>query len=217
MASSVPNIQKRSRTTAEQLSRMVDFLTETPGLAGSRFQKLHGKSDCDKKWTDLASMLNSLGGSVKNIDQWRTVWRDLKSRASIKVRDRKRKQAMTGNNPINEEPPTELERRVIALVGSDYVQGHETVAESVPVEEAQKTFLEIAQTQANALKMLAESSAANVQIASRQADALKLLAETSTASVQVAKSLAEAMSTMGEGLKASADAFNNLPNAIYRM
>ncbi|XP_017485482.1 PREDICTED: uncharacterized protein LOC108374036 isoform X3 [Rhagoletis zephyria] len=199
MASSVPNIQKRSRTTAEQLSRMVDFLTETPGLAGSRFQKLHGKSDCDKKWTDLASMLNSLGGSVKNIDQWRTVWRDLKSRASIKVRDRKRKQAMTGNNPINEEPPTELERRVIALVGSDYVQGHETVAET------------------NALKMLAESSAANVQIASRQADALKLLAETSTASVQVAKSLAEAMSTMGEGLKASADAFNNLPNAIYRM
>ncbi|XP_017492739.1 PREDICTED: uncharacterized protein LOC108380849 [Rhagoletis zephyria] len=184
MASSVPNIQKRSRTTAEQLSRMVDFLTETPGLAGSRFQKLHGKSDCDKKWSELASMLNSLGGSVKNVDQWRTVWRDLKSRTSIKVRDRKRKQAMTGNNPINEEPPTELERRVIALVGSDYVQGHETVAET------------------NALKMLAESSAANVQIASRQADALKLLAETSTASVQVAKSLAEAMTTMGEGLKA---------------
>ncbi|XP_017476568.1 PREDICTED: uncharacterized protein LOC108366628 [Rhagoletis zephyria] len=232
MASSVPSVQKRSRTTAEQLSRMVDFLAEKPGLAGSRFQKLHGKSDCDKKWSELASMLNSLGGLVKNVDQWCTVWSDLKSRTSIKVRDRKRKQAMTGNNPINEDPPTELERRVIALVGSDYVQGNETVAESVPVQEelqlrieegdesviiempsishevsiemctstpvtpagktprrgakrrrvdggteAQKTFLEIAQTQANALKMLAESSAANVQIAGRQTDALKLLAK----------------------------------------
>ncbi|XP_036344008.1 uncharacterized protein LOC118753238 [Rhagoletis pomonella] len=112
---------------------MVDFLAETPGLAGSRFQKLHGKSVCDKKWSELASMLNSLGGSVKNVDQWCTVWRDLKSRTSIKVRDRKRKQAMTGNIPIN--PPTELERRIIALVGSDYVQGHETVAENVPVEK----------------------------------------------------------------------------------
>ncbi|XP_036338418.1 uncharacterized protein LOC118748162 isoform X3 [Rhagoletis pomonella] len=85
MASSVPSVQKRSRTTAEQLSRMI--------------------------------------------------WGDLKSRTSIKVRDRKRKQAMTGNNPINEDPPTELEMRVNALVGSDYVQGHETFAESGPVEE----------------------------------------------------------------------------------
>ncbi|CAD6999378.1 unnamed protein product [Ceratitis capitata] len=260
---------KRNRATMEQLIRMMDFFGETPGLAGSRFQKLHGKSDCDRKWSELASTLNCLGGAVKNVEQWRTVWRDLKSRTSIKVRDRKRKRAMTGNNPINEEPLTELERRVIALIGNDYVQGHENVPETVPIEEelqlrleegeesiviempsfsngvdlemhtstpatqASKTprrssrrrrvedvsdtrnaFLEIAQTQANALKMLAESSAASTQIASRQADALQLLAESNAATTQA---LADAMTTMGEGLKACAAAFNNLADAISRM
>ncbi|XP_020717761.1 uncharacterized protein LOC110119009 [Ceratitis capitata] len=79
---------KRNRATMEQLIRMMDFFGETPGLAGSRFQKLHEKSDCDRKWSELASTLNCLGGAVKSVEQWRTVWRDLKSRTSIKVRDR---------------------------------------------------------------------------------------------------------------------------------
>ncbi|XP_012154660.2 uncharacterized protein LOC105664529 [Ceratitis capitata] len=133
---------KRNRATMEQLIRMMDFFGETPGLAGSQFQKLHGKSDCDRKWSELASTLNCLGGAVKSVEQWHTVWRDLKSRTSIKVRDRKRKRAMTGNNPINEEPLTELERRVIALIGNDYVQGHENVPETMPIEEELQLRLE---------------------------------------------------------------------------
>ncbi|XP_067620532.1 uncharacterized protein [Eurosta solidaginis] len=303
MASSINTNQRRSRTTAEQLSRMVDFLMGTPGLAGSRFLKRHGKAECDKKWTEMATMLNSLGGAVKTVEQWRTVWRDLKSRTSLKVRDRNRKQAMTGNNPIYEQRPTELERRVIALTGKDYQQGDDACDENVPqmeqlqlrkeneesiiveinsmspdelpsvlhdelqfvshdelpfeiheasanmrsstpvapsrrtpitpatrttrsgatrrrvgsASEIQKTFLEVAQTQASALKMLAESSVAAVESASKQADALKLLADCSVASVQATKLMAESMVTMGNGLKACADAFNNLTNAIYRL
>lgn len=58
-----------------------------------------------------------------------------KSRTSIKVRDRKRQQAQTGNRPITQEGVTELERRVIAIIGSDYIQGHESVSENVPMEE----------------------------------------------------------------------------------
>ncbi|CAD7003489.1 unnamed protein product [Ceratitis capitata] len=246
------------------------------------FLKNNGKSDCDRKWSELASTLNCLGVAVKSVEQWCTVWRDLKSRTSIKVRDRKRKRAMTGNNPIDEEPLTELERRVIALIGNDYVQGHENVPETVPIEEelqlrleegedsiviempsfsngvdlemhastpatqASKTprrssrrrrvedvsdtrnaFLEIAQTQANTLKVsisafgthleyvfMSFRFAASTQIASRQADALQLLAESNAATTQA---LADAMTTMGEGLKACAAAFNNLADAISRM
>ncbi|XP_067614507.1 uncharacterized protein [Eurosta solidaginis] len=83
----------------------------------------------------MATMLNSLGGAVKTVEQWRTVWRDLKSRISLKVRDRNRKQAMTGNNPIYEQRPTELERRVIALTGKDYQQGDDACDENVPQME----------------------------------------------------------------------------------
>lgn len=64
---------KRSRATAEQLSRMVDFLMETPGLAQGKFQKLHGKVENDRKWAELTDLLNSLGGAVKTLEQWHTV------------------------------------------------------------------------------------------------------------------------------------------------
>ncbi|XP_020714849.1 uncharacterized protein LOC110118161 isoform X2 [Ceratitis capitata] len=82
------------------------------------------------------------------------------------------------------------------------------------VSDTRNAFFEIAQTQANALKMLAESSAAFTHIASRQANALQLLAESKAATTLA---LADAMATMGEGLQACVAAFNNLADAISLM
>lgn len=59
----------------------------------------------------------------------------MKCRASTKVRDRKRQQALTGNMPLTTEPASELEKRVIALIGHEYVEGHDTVPENVPEQE----------------------------------------------------------------------------------
>ena len=64
---------KRSRASAEQLNQMVDFMLANEGLAGGIFQKLHGKVESDKKWSELKELLNSLGGAVKSVDQWHTV------------------------------------------------------------------------------------------------------------------------------------------------
>lgn len=64
---------KRSRASAEQLNQMVDFMLANEGLAGGKFQKLHGKFECDKKWSELKELLNTLGGAVKSVDQWHTV------------------------------------------------------------------------------------------------------------------------------------------------
>ncbi|XP_053955062.1 uncharacterized protein LOC128861161 [Anastrepha ludens] len=266
---------KRSRATSEQLNRLLDYLMEVPGLAGSRFHSLHGKYECDKKWSELATKLNSLGGAVKTVNQWQTVWRDLKSRTSIKARNRRRQQALTGNRPISEEPLTEFERRVSALIGEEYMKGHDSTPENIPLEEviqmgievederviseapsplrtplaenftlrsgnshisdrrtpraslkrkrmeedgnARKKFLEIAEKQADALKMLAQSSIETVEVAKQQADALKILAESSSAIAQANKMMAEAIAVLGNGLSATAEAFNNLTNAIYRM
>lgn len=57
----------------------------------------------------------------------------MKSRTSVRVRDRKRQQALTGNKPVKQAPLTELEERVVAIIGSNYIEGHESVAENVPM------------------------------------------------------------------------------------
>ncbi|XP_036347502.1 uncharacterized protein LOC118756872, partial [Rhagoletis pomonella] len=70
------------------------------------------------------------------------VWRDLKSRISVRVRDRKRQQALTGNRPIDQPPLTDMERRVIALIGSNYIEGHEAVPDNVQLEEELQLAME---------------------------------------------------------------------------
>ncbi|XP_017469419.1 PREDICTED: uncharacterized protein LOC108361335 isoform X1 [Rhagoletis zephyria] len=126
---------KRSRASGEQLSAMLDFLGENPNVASGKFQKLHGKLENTKKWAEMADKLNSLGGAAKSVEQWQNVWRDLKSRTSTRVRDRKREQALTGNIPLQQPPLNELEKRVIALVGSSYMEGQPDVQENIPMEE----------------------------------------------------------------------------------
>ncbi|XP_036319664.1 uncharacterized protein LOC118734072 [Rhagoletis pomonella] len=135
MSSTSKAASRRSRASTEQLSGMVDFFLENPGLAAGKFQRLHGKLEHEKKWEEMATKLNAMGGAQKSADQWRTVWRDLKSRTSNRVRDRKRQQAITGNRPINQVPQTELEQRVVAIIGSHYIEGHQSVAENVPMED----------------------------------------------------------------------------------
>ncbi|XP_017478966.1 PREDICTED: uncharacterized protein LOC108368600, partial [Rhagoletis zephyria] len=216
---------KRSRALAEQLSSMMDFLTEYPALATGKFQMLPGQLENDRKWAEWAAKLNSIGGAVKSVDQWHTVWRDLKSRTSVKARDRKRQQALTGNRPLDQAPMAELERRVIGLIGSSFVEGND-VPENIPTEEdfqlaledgdetvfklfiqeqdevrcetpktstpktprryskkkrveedidLRRKFLEIAEKQADGLKMLAECSSANTRLANSMTAATNAL------------------------------------------
>ncbi|XP_017469659.1 PREDICTED: uncharacterized protein LOC108361535, partial [Rhagoletis zephyria] len=133
MASTSQAAKKRSRASMEQLSGMLDFFMENPGPAGGKFHRLHGKMEHEKKWEKMASNLNAIGGTQKSTEQWRTVWRDLKSRTSVRVRDRKRQQALTGNKPVKKAPLTALEERVVAIIGSNYIEVHASVAGNVPM------------------------------------------------------------------------------------
>ncbi|XP_053957084.1 uncharacterized protein LOC128862464 [Anastrepha ludens] len=83
--------------------------------------------------------------------------------------------------------------------------------------DARKKFLEIAEKQADALKMLAQSSVETVEVAKQQADALKILAESSSASAQANKMMAEAIAVLGNGLSATAETFNNLTPIISQI
>ena len=63
------------------------------------------------------------------------VWRDVKSRISLKAREQRKAKAATGNKPIKDSNLTEFELRVIGVVGSEYVEGNEDCADSLPEEE----------------------------------------------------------------------------------
>ncbi|XP_075162059.1 uncharacterized protein LOC142234765 [Haematobia irritans] len=246
---SVNNAAKRSRASPEQLTQMVDYMTQNPGFCGGQFQKLHGKYENEKKWRELADLLNGIGGAVKTVEQWQTVWRDLKSRTSVKVRDRKKQMALTGNNPILEESISELEKRVVSLVGKSYIEGHEEVKENIPSEEALQLRMEEGEdivydipsspnksesyyefkyetpTTSNKKprrrtpKKVSENEVQNkfLDIANKQAECLKLLAECAAANVENVKMMAEATKTLGTGMSAVAEAFNNLAISINNL
>ena len=63
------------------------------------------------------------------------VWRDLKSRVSIKMRNRRKEMAQTGNKSLTTAPLSEFERKVIGLLGKEYIDGSLTCPDSLPEEE----------------------------------------------------------------------------------
>ncbi|XP_017473344.1 PREDICTED: uncharacterized protein LOC108364258 isoform X1 [Rhagoletis zephyria] len=232
MSSTSQCAAKRSRASGEQIERLLDYLSECPGLAAGKFQKIHGKSESDRNWSELAANLNIIGGAVKTVEQWQTVWRDLKSRTSVRVRDRKRQQALTGNRPVNQEPITEVERRVMALIGSEYIAGNGRVVENVPMKENWQLRLEDGDD--SVASVLSTTTAADdgevmcatpripakrtarmslkrkredeenekemqgkfLEVSSKQADALKLLAECSAANTETNKLMIEAFNRL---------------------
>ncbi|KAM0737123.1 hypothetical protein ACS0PU_000216 [Formica fusca] len=128
---------RSSRTTLLQYSKMLDFFYLNKGLAEGRFNTLHGKEVTQKKWAELAAELNNVQGATKSAEQWQVVWRDLKSRTSIKARDLRRAKAMTGNKSIKQSAElSEMELRVIGIVGAEYIEGNKDCAENIPEEES---------------------------------------------------------------------------------
>lgn len=53
----------------------------------------------------------------------------------MKARELRKAKAKTGNKSIKETELTELEVRVIGLVGAEYIEGSKDCAESIPEEE----------------------------------------------------------------------------------
>ncbi|GBP13510.1 hypothetical protein EVAR_72428_1, partial [Eumeta japonica] len=126
------------------------------------------------------------------------VWRDLKSRTSNKVRDRKRQQALTGNNPLTCRPINRGGKTTKKYPKSpSIITPHRPSKRKRSNEEdVQEKFLEIAK---------------------QQADSLRLLAETNAANTECTKKMAEAIVILAEGLKHVGDAFNNLAQSINRL
>ncbi|XP_067206906.1 uncharacterized protein [Linepithema humile] len=126
---------RTARASQLQLTNMVDYFYLNKGLAEGKFHALHGKEEAQEKWTELANELNSFQGATKTVEQWQVVWRDLKSRTSLKVKELRKAKRLTGNKAIAQPELTEFEQRIIGIIGAEYVEGSKYCADSIPDEE----------------------------------------------------------------------------------
>lgn len=60
-------------------------------------------------------------------------WRDYKSKVSEKVQKLRKGRAATGNNPVN-ITISDLKKRILGIIGHEYVQGLPDVPDSFPEE-----------------------------------------------------------------------------------
>lgn len=63
------------------------------------------------------------------------VWRDLKSRTSVKAREQRKERAKTGNKALTQANLTDLDLRVIGIIGNNYIEGSNMCADSIPEEQ----------------------------------------------------------------------------------
>ncbi|XP_067643799.1 titin homolog [Eurosta solidaginis] len=228
MSSFSQSVAKRSRASANQLSKMVDLLSANPGLATGEFAKLHGKLKYRIKWKEIAEQLNAAGGTEKSVDQWLKVWRDLKSRTK------------RGSGHIRSKRTclTDIECRVVALLHGNYadektfdedemllesedasisrwevdLEGAEERSEyqtsSISEEEFKvqdsvpNTFTQ--PPDKNIEQDLMKTSDSNdrfLKIIQQQSDTLRILAESSASNAQAIQSVAEATRSIAEVTK----------------
>jgi len=69
--------KRAARATQDQLSRMVSYFYENPGLVEGKFMSIQGKHAAAQKWEELAQELNVMGGGNKSSEQWQVVSNEL--------------------------------------------------------------------------------------------------------------------------------------------
>ncbi|CAG4938799.1 unnamed protein product [Parnassius apollo] len=132
----IKELRKRtSRVTSGQLEILLSKLEASPHLYTRKFSGLQGKEIFEKGWREVADELNQLpNGYVKTPEQWITVWRDFKSRACTKAAKLRRERMRTGNQGITTAPLTEVEKKIVSLIGVEYTFGSDC-PDSMPEEE----------------------------------------------------------------------------------
>ncbi|KMQ92276.1 hypothetical protein RF55_7761 [Lasius niger] len=126
---------RQGRATMQQIEALITFIEKHPEVASGKFTTINGHDNLEKQWQELATYLNSLvpHGKGKDVKSWKTTWRDHKSKVSEKIQKIRKGRAATGNNPV-QVTLTDLDKRILGIIGHDYVQGLSNVPDSFPEE-----------------------------------------------------------------------------------
>ncbi|KAF0735676.1 Myb DNA-bind 5 domain-containing protein, partial [Aphis craccivora] len=143
---------RQGRRNDRQLSFMVDYMVQNPHVATGKFHTLNGKNSLAGSWEDLVTNLNNLrnpGVKEKNVKSWKEAnsqiiflgdiefslnpniyllkliksWKDLKTKVSKKASALRNHKKQTGNKQIELAELSEIDNKVLGLVGYDYVEG----------------------------------------------------------------------------------------------
>ncbi|XP_072941813.1 uncharacterized protein [Epargyreus clarus] len=111
------------------------FLNEWHGDILKPQTGVHGRLRCNQLWIKLARMLNSIPGGVeKPVDKWKKVWADYKMNTKKKYKMiEKRRLEANDNGPRNSL--TELEQRVITLLGITTPADHVGIPQEIDISE----------------------------------------------------------------------------------
>ncbi|KAL4713268.1 hypothetical protein ACJJTC_018616 [Scirpophaga incertulas] len=117
------------RTSHPQYTIMVEFMEKHGDLskpsAGAR-----GRHYVQQKWKELTDMLNSDGtGDSRTEEKWRKVWSDFKNNTKKKWSKINRFAQGTGGGPVLQLTLTDLENRVMNIIGVQAATG-------MPIQEA---------------------------------------------------------------------------------
>lgn len=125
MASTATKIRAK-RVTHDQLSCLIDFisLSENKSLLTMQVNPTSGESVANL-WSKLAGKLNQIQGPMKTSEEWRRFLVEWKSKVKKKARDYETQCKKTGGGETDCKPLTELEERLMSLIGWVVVRGNE--------------------------------------------------------------------------------------------
>ncbi|XP_037867867.1 uncharacterized protein LOC119628707 [Bombyx mori] len=123
------------RTSHSQYLTMVEFM-EANGDLSKPSGGPRGRNFIQMKWKELTGILNSdSSGDPKSEDKWRKVWSDYKNNCKKKCAKINRAASGTGGGPALHLLLTDLEQRVMQIIGVQAATGMEIKEAGFPQEE----------------------------------------------------------------------------------
>ncbi|XP_050299961.1 uncharacterized protein LOC126738599 isoform X2 [Anthonomus grandis grandis] len=117
------------RVRAEHWQMLLELCEANPELITNKFNGPDGKTKGHALWQNVAHKLNSLGFGEKTKDEWRRALTDWKCKTKAKAAKIKLEINRTGGGAANYIPLSEIENRLLALMGSKAIEGDVNIVE----------------------------------------------------------------------------------------
>ncbi|XP_031344729.1 uncharacterized protein LOC116171854 [Photinus pyralis] len=119
-----------TKMTPEQKTIMVEFMEDHPDFAKGKLLGNDGKQNRKAMWDILTTQLNSVIGPKKTSHKWQRVWIDLKNKVKKKASAIKKSMGQTGGGPHLKTTLTDIEIKIIIIIGEAAVYGLESTQEA---------------------------------------------------------------------------------------
>ncbi|KAK4882220.1 hypothetical protein RN001_005539 [Aquatica leii] len=102
---------------------IVNFVENYPVVATGKFQGPNGKVQYRKLWEELTLQLNSAGLGQRTTEKWQKTWTDFKYTLKKKASAYQQGLHQTGGGPAKIPKLTELEVRILNVLGTTFYAG----------------------------------------------------------------------------------------------